>query len=59
MRRKTLILLLLPALLFLWIVGWTMYWTGNQQTTSKQAHKKERKNVEIISNLLYEQEIPQ
>jgi lipopolysaccharide biosynthesis regulator YciM len=59
MRRRTLILLLLPALLFLWIIGWTMYCTGNQQTTSKQAHKKERKNVEIIPNLLYEQEIPQ
>jgi hypothetical protein len=59
MRRRTLILLLLPALLFLWIVGWTMYWTGDQQTTSKQAYKKERKDVEIIPNLLYEQEIPQ
>jgi flagellar basal body-associated protein FliL len=58
-RRRTLILLLLPALLFLWVVGWSMYWTGNQQTTSKQGHKKERKDVEIIPNLLYEQEIPQ
>jgi hypothetical protein len=58
MRRKTLILLLFPAILFLWMIGWSLYWIGDNQTTDKQNHKKQPIKIQVALNL-QEHEIPQ
>lgn len=34
-RSKALILLLLPAVIFLWVIGWSLYWIGHQKEHQK------------------------
>jgi hypothetical protein len=58
MRRKTLILILFPGILFLWMIGWSLYWIGDSQTTDKQNHKKQPIKIQAALNL-QEHEIPQ
>jgi lipopolysaccharide export system protein LptC len=41
--------MLLPMLILLWIVGWTMFWTGSQEYTDKTSRvKKKDDDVSII-----------
>lgn len=44
MRKRTLILLLLPLILILWTIGWTLLFVGNQETPTK----KKEDNVTIM-----------
>jgi len=30
-RRKLLVIFLLPAIVLLWMVGWTLYWIGENK----------------------------
>jgi hypothetical protein len=60
MRSRTLIiLLLLPVIIVLWALGWSLYSIGDQQTTRKYVPKKEQETVQVIANVLEEEEIPQ
>lgn len=34
-RNKVLILLLLPAVVFIWMIGWSLYWIGHQKERGK------------------------
>jgi len=34
------IIVLLPLTIFLWMVGWTLYWIGDQRMSSRTAKKK-------------------
>jgi len=34
------IIVLLPLTIFLWMIGWTLYWIGAQKTSSRTAKKK-------------------
>jgi flagellar basal body-associated protein FliL len=34
-RSKALILLLLPAVVFIWMIGWSLYWIGHQKERQK------------------------
>jgi hypothetical protein len=34
-RNKAIIVLLLPAIIFLWIIGWSLYWIGHQKEPLK------------------------
>jgi flagellar basal body-associated protein FliL len=34
-RNKAVIALLLPVIIFLWIVGWSLYWIGRQKESRK------------------------
>lgn len=31
---------LLPLTIFLWMIGWTLYWIGDQRMSSRTAQKK-------------------
>jgi hypothetical protein len=60
-RNRTLVLFLLPAILFLWIIGWSLYVAGNQRAPApkKQERKRAKETIEITINLPQQQEIPQ
>lgn len=34
-RRRLVVLLLLPAVIFMWIVGWSLYWIGGKKEVGK------------------------
>jgi flagellar basal body-associated protein FliL len=57
MRKRSLILLLLPIILVLWTIGWAFLWAGEQQTSQNQ---KTPDNIHITVHLPeQEQKIPQ
>ena len=49
-RNKAIIVLLLPAIIFLWIVGWGLYWIGHQKEPQKAqtSDSPEKDNVKLI-----------
>ena len=56
-RNKAVIVLLLPAIIFLWIVGWSLYWIGHQKETRKaqpSSYPKEEDHVSLIPMVLEE-----
>jgi Tfp pilus assembly protein PilO len=56
-RNRALVALLLPAIIFLWIVGWSLYWIGHQQERKqKPQHTRLKENVHLVPVLLEEPE---
>ena len=55
-RSKAIAVLLLPAIIFLWIVGWSLYLIGHQkeQGKNKPSHAEEEDHVHLTSILLEE-----
>jgi flagellar basal body-associated protein FliL len=58
LRNRIITILLLPIVIFVFIIGWALYWIGKQQTstnretprkpnTAKDADTKEQDYVEI------------
>ena len=47
-RRKTLTLFLLPALAFIWLVGWSLYWVGLQRKTIEKEQAISEYNVTMM-----------
>jgi flagellar basal body-associated protein FliL len=41
MRKRLIILLILPIALLLWMIGWTMSWTGSKKEHLTQKAQKE------------------
>lgn len=33
-------IILLPLTIFIWMIGWTLYWIGDQRMSSRTAKKK-------------------
>ncbi|MEM2967832.1 MAG: hypothetical protein QXJ40_01520 [Candidatus Bathyarchaeia archaeon] len=59
-RSRAVILLLLPAVIFLWIVGWGLYWIGHQRErrASKQPSSQKEEYVHFVPVVLEEAELP-
>jgi len=56
-RHKAIIVLLLPAIIFLWIVGWSLYWIGHQKEPRKaqsSSSPKEEEHVNLMPIVLEE-----
>jgi flagellar basal body-associated protein FliL len=52
MRKRSLILLLLPIVIILWTIGWAFLWTGTQQTGRKQQTTRQQDdNIHITVKL--------
>jgi hypothetical protein len=50
------VLALLPAIFILWIIGWSLYCAGKQQTSKGQTHKAKQEDVfQMAVNLLQEE----
>jgi hypothetical protein len=58
MRRKTIILMLFPAILIVWMLGWTLYWIGDNQARNRHATKKEKWDIQIKTDVIEKQTIP-
>jgi hypothetical protein len=48
-RNKAIIALLLPAIIFLWIVGWSLYWIGHQKEPRKPQPPSSAKEEDHVS----------
>jgi flagellar basal body-associated protein FliL len=52
-RNRAIILILLPVTIFLWLIGWTLFWTG-----TKNKHRKpkpvQQANTTITTGILLE-----
>ena len=55
-RNKAIIVLLLSAIIFLWIIGWSLYWIGHQKEPRKAqpSSPKEEDHVSLIPIVLEE-----
>jgi len=52
--RKIVLLTLFPAIAFIWIIGWTLYYTGLQQKEAeptKTRTQNKKNNLEIFTAL--------
>jgi len=50
MRKRAFLIMLLPIIIMLWVVGWSLFWTGsetNRKTTRAEAEKDDE--IEIIA----------
>ncbi|MGA2680358.1 MAG: hypothetical protein ABSF44_01000 [Candidatus Bathyarchaeia archaeon] len=48
-RKNTIALLLLPALIFIFFMGWSMYWIGDQKRPRRVNRKApEKENVTFL-----------
>ena len=45
-RNRAVILILLPVTIFLWLIGWTLYWTG-----SRNKHPAPKKAAETNTTI--------
>jgi flagellar basal body-associated protein FliL len=58
MRKRVITLLFLPIAIFLWIIGWTMLWTGShkqQQTQQTQAKTTSEDDFITITAMIPEE----
>ena len=54
-RSKAMIIMLFPVLIFVFIIGWCMYWMGDQKRTGKtQLEPPKKDNVTIMPIILEE-----
>jgi hypothetical protein len=56
-RNKAIVVLLLPAIIFLWIIGWSLYWIGHQKEPRQaqpSSSPKEEDHVSLIPIVLEE-----
>ena len=44
-RRRSVLVLLLPATIFLWIIGWTLYAVGERKPSQKTIARAQKLNV--------------
>jgi len=47
--------MLLPAILFIFLIGWCMYCIGNQERPDKKQHKPLKEENVTIMPILYEE----
>ena len=52
MRNRILLIILFPITVFLWLAGWTLFWTGSQRRQNQPAAKEEV--MEIAEPILKE-----
>jgi hypothetical protein len=48
-RHKAIIVLLLPAIIFLWIIGWSLYWIGHQKEPREAQPSSSPKEEDYVS----------
>lgn len=56
MRSHVVVIIFLPTIIFLWIIGWSLFWIGSQKKSQKTQNKTERDGIEITTHLYKEYE---
>ena len=55
MKKRAFIILLLPIVILLWAIGWSLFWTGTEtDTRTTRARAKKDNGIEIIAAPLEE-----
>jgi len=55
-RNSLVVALLLPALVLVWLVGWSMYWLGHQREDKRRNKPApEKENVTLIPAVVLEE----
>ncbi|MGA2767328.1 MAG: hypothetical protein ABSF24_03320 [Candidatus Bathyarchaeia archaeon] len=54
-RNRAVILILLPVTTLLWLIGWTLYWTGSR-TKPQKPKPTPQTNTTITTTILLENE---
>jgi len=49
------IIMLLPMLIVIFIIGWFMYWMGDQKRSDKIQHKPPKKDYVTIIPIVFEE----
>jgi len=60
MRNRILVVMLFPAIVFLWLIGWSLFWIGSQHSQDKP-HKTQtitEKDTIEIKSAIYEETEP-
>lgn len=61
MRNRILVVMLFPVIIFLWLMGWSLFWIGSQRSQNK-SHKTqivaEKDRIEMTSAIYEETELP-
>ncbi len=54
-RNRAIMALLLPAVIFLWIVGWGLYWIGRQRDSKQVPRWKDSREHVHLETVLFEE----
>jgi len=54
MRNRLVVITLLPVIIFLWIIGWSLFWIGSQNKPQKTKNETEKEKISITT-ALYEE----
>jgi hypothetical protein len=47
--------MLFPAILLIWMLGWSLYWIGDNQTHDKHTIEKETQHIHIKTDMIEKQ----
>ena len=47
-RRKAFTLILLPAVVFIWLIGWSLYWIGLKRKTAEKESAPKKYHVTML-----------
>jgi hypothetical protein len=47
-RNRAVVAVLLPAIIFIWVVGWSLYWIGHQRESRKPNPPSSRRDDDYI-----------
>lgn len=49
MRNRVVVITLLPVIIFLWIIGWSLFWIGSQNKPQKTQTTTERNPISMTT----------
>jgi flagellar basal body-associated protein FliL len=50
MKKRAFMILLLPLIIMLWVIGWSLFWTGTKtKTKTTRAKTKKDDGIKIIA----------
>ena len=55
MRNRVVVITLLPVIIFLWVIGWTLFWIGSQNKPQKTQTATERDPISMTI-VMYEEQ---
>ena len=53
-RNRLIVALLMPAVIFLWVVGWSLYWIGHQRDDKPVKHAKASQDSVRLDAVVFE-----
>ena len=54
-RNRAVVALLMPAIIFIWLVGWGLYWIGHQREDKQVPRRKEPRDNVTLKAIQFEE----